>query len=73
MAYELYRGARIGVALDDALAALLARGDMTPALAQRLLAVYDRVVARTLDNPHLATRAAVRVRVRRVAAAATLA
>ena len=60
--YELYRGSHLGVALNEALIELIATNDITAALADRVLAAYDRSAARILET-QVSSRATLRVSV----------
>jgi len=57
----LYRGSKLGMALDEALAELINNNEITADLALRILASFDRAVAKALAE-HAQSRLAIRVR-----------
>ncbi|CAE6423430.1 unnamed protein product, partial [Rhizoctonia solani] len=46
--YEFYRGSSIGIALTDSLDELITSGSITPQLAMKVLAQFDKSLADTL-------------------------
>lgn len=57
----LYRGSKLGMALDEALAELINNNEITADLALRILGSFDRAVAKALAE-HAQSRLAIRVR-----------
>lgn len=47
---ELYRRSKIGMALTDALDDMITTGELTPILAMKVLAEFDKSIANELKN-----------------------